>query len=676
VKRASSSELAGRASARRALALRAALWLPALALLAGCPLQTPTFDVISSGLAITVSAGSPLPGQTIMLTASSAMGADLSSATWTSSDATILSLPTNLGSMITATAVKPGLATVTVKAGTVRGAVAITVLASVGEVDLVGPTSLALGGDDPTYTATVTDATGRKINATVTWVASGTVALATTGSNTGPSMRIHATSVGPGAVTAQAGDRSAQIAVNVSATAGQLVITSADGTPVPANLPAGEALTVEASYQVTGEPASDAQWTAEGVCKLLGTSGATLSVQDTGSGACTLTAVAKGMTATAAFQIVSVTGVKIVGDTTPLALGEVRTYTAFGLAGTLETGAAGVMWGSPASLVLTLQPASATVKVMGTEFGTASLVATLPGNVTGMVDLTVAPTAIQLSSAGGHVLPGGSTTVTAKAFGPMNKAGLFASATGVTLTGATGFGSVAPGVLQPDGTVTFALGNAQAASPAVTAAFAGVTSNSLSFTLAQVAAVTIMGPLGPIRIGSGADFVALPVDSTGARIDGDLPATWADATGVYQFPANATVKATGNAVKLGTSSIVVTVQGVSSSPYASPVQPGSVSIAAFSPTSVGVGGMATAMVSILDAGGAPIPNVPLSQVSVAADDASKVSLDAGAAMGTGFLFTATGLAPTSAAGVNVTATWTDGMYPVMSMTVPLVVTGP
>jgi len=79
-------------------------------------------------------------------------------------------------------------------------------------------------------------------------------------------------------------------------------------------------------------------------------------------------------------------------------------------------------------------------------------------------------------------------------------------------------------------------------------------------------------------------------------------------------------------------------------------------------------------VSVLDAGGAPIPNVPLGQVSVSADDGTKVSFDAGAVVGMGFRFTATGVAPTTAQGVNVTATWTDGQFPVQSATVPLVVT--
>ena len=74
--------------------------------------------------------------------------------------------------------------------------------------------------------------------------------------------------------------------------------------------------------------------------------------------------------------------------------------------------------------------------------------------------------------------------------------------------------------------------------------------------------------------------------------------------------------------------------------------------------------------------GVAIPNIPPSQVLLSADDPTKVSFTAATLVGTGFQFTATGLAATPAAGVNVTATWTDGMFPIMSGAIPLIVTGP
>jgi hypothetical protein len=660
------------------VACRGALAAALLLALAGCPLQTPAVGIVTPGLTIEVSSGAPLPNETITLTAHFITAdVDLSSAIWTTSDDTILSLASTKGASIKAMAINAGLATVTVTAGGLRGAVAITVLGSIGNIAIHGPTAMAVG-TDATYTATVTDATGRTFNATVTWVAKAPLAFKTPGSNTGASMVFQATAVGAGAVTAQAGDMADMVGVKVSETNGQLVITRADGTAVPSAVAVGDSLTVAASYADTMAPANDARWTATGTCMALGASGPTLSVQEMGSGACTLTATTKGMQATVTFQIVSVTGVKIVtvdaAGTGPLALGDSRMFSAVGLAGTVETGAVDVTWSSGGD-VLTLQPAGSLVKVTGAQFGTSPLVATLPGNITSMVELTVVPTSIHISASGARVPLGGGTTVTVQPLGPGDKMAPFASASGVTLAGATGFGTVGAGVLQMNGTVTFALGNVMADSPAVTVSFAGTTSNALSFTVAQIAKVVVTGPQGPIRMGSNADFVAMPVDDTGARIDGDLAATWADATGVYTFPAsNGTLKVTADAVKLGTSAIVGTVGGVASMPYASPVQPASVGITAFSPASIVVGGTATTTISVLDAGGQPIPGIPLSQVLLMADDGTKVSIDAGTIVNGGFVFTATGLAATPAKGVNIQATWTDGMYPVQSTAVPLIVT--
>jgi hypothetical protein len=168
----------------------------------------------------------------------------------------------------------------------------------------------------------------------------------------------------------------------------------------------------------------------------------------------------------------------------------------------------------------------------------------------------------------------------------------------------------------------------------------------------------------------------VPLDAAGTPIDGDFTATWADATGVYTFPASTGLHVTANAVKLGTSAIVATVMGFASPPFASPAQPGSIVVTMFAPPSVAVGATTTTTVTVLDAMDVPIPNIPPSQVSLSADDPTKVSFTAGVLVGTAFQFTATGLAATPAAGVNVTATWTDGMFPIMSGSVPLIVTGP
>ena len=243
---------------------------------------------------------------TITLTAV-APGVDLSAARWTTSDATVLSLDATAGATIYGARPEGRHRGHRHRGRASKNSVTITVLHSIGNVDLVGPTSLS-NGAQATYTATVTDATGRKVSANLTWVASGSVAFVVPDANTGTSIQIRAISVGVGAVTAQAGGRSAQIAVKVSASSGQLVIGGVDGMPLPDTLALGEPLTVAAAYEVTAEPAGDAQWTASGTCTLFGSSGATLSVQETGPGSCTLTASAKGMNATVTFTIVSLTG--------------------------------------------------------------------------------------------------------------------------------------------------------------------------------------------------------------------------------------------------------------------------------------------------------------------------------------------------------------------------------
>jgi hypothetical protein len=658
-----------------------ALGLAWLLVLAGCPLQSPTFETGTTGLVVSASSASPLVDDAITLTALAPSGdADPARAVWTTNDPSVLSLGATSGPSITAHALKAGTARVSVVAGAFQSAVTITVLGAIGGIKVVGPKSFARG-DVVTYSASVTDIAGRTIIATPAWTASGALAFERTGANTGPSIRVRAIGLGAGAITASAGGRSSQIVVDVVASRGQLVILATDGTPLPAMVASGENLSLAAAYAGTGEPATDAGWTAEGACKLIGGSGATVSVMEIATGSCTVTADAKGMRATSTFAFVAVTSLKITGDTGPLTIGESRTFTAVGLAGTAQSGSIAVTWSTPDEQVLSLAPSGTSVKVTAIGVGEAQLVAKIAqadGQVSvAMVDLVVAPVSIQISAPATHVLPGASTTVTALALGANGAAARFTSAASLSVSGADGFTTVGAGVPQGDGSVTFALSGAKASSPKVTVSFGAVTSNALSFTLAQISGVVVSGPQGPVRVGSAVELTAVPVDANGTRIDADLSATWADPTGVYQFPADAKgLVVTAHAVKLGTASIVATVTGIASKPFSSPAQPSSVNVAPFSPASIAVGGQALAVVTILDADGAPIPGVPLAQISLKADDGTKVSLDAGAVMGAGFLFTATGLAPTAAAGVNVTATWTDGMYPVDSGTVPLIVTTP
>ncbi|HEX4405891.1 MAG TPA: hypothetical protein VH560_13735 [Polyangia bacterium] len=648
---------------------------------AGCPIQTPAVDLGSaSQLGVTASSASPLVGETITLSVTPPAGStvDPATAVWATKDGTIVTLGSTAGSTIMVTADLVGTATVTVTAGGLSGSVTITVLAAAAaNVDLVGPTSMSLG-DVKTYLATVVDGDDNAIVATVAWVAKGSVALATPGANTGSSMRISAVSPGPGIVAAAAGGRTSSIAVMVTSTNGQLVIAQEDGTPFPSMLAFGQALTAKASLKSTaGSSDANAQWTSTGTCTLIGSSGATVSVEATTVGSCTVTAAANGMSANVTFTISNITGVTITGGTSPVVLGATRTYTASVMAGGVAVPGVTIQWTTVGPSVMTITPSGNQVAVTGTAVGAEMLVATVQGMSNASQVVTVEPASMQLQATSTRLLSGTGATVTVT---PLTSAGLaakFATPIGTTLAGATGFTTVSVPVLTAAGLVTFSLSGANADSPAVTALFGDISSNALAFSLASVASVAIQGPDGPVRVGSSVDLTAIIKDAAGMPIAGSVQVMWADPTGVYVLPeATNTTMVTANVAKIGTASITATVMGVVSPVFTSPSVPNSITVTAPTPGTVAVNGTATSVVTVLDANGAAVPGIPLSQMSLMSADGTKVSVDAGVVMGSGFLFTATGLAAAPAPGIGLTATWSDGVNDVMSGQVFLIVSGP
>ena len=675
--KASKMNVGGSASLAARLAALAAL----LGGAAGCPIQTPAVDLGSANeLAVTASSASPLVGQTVTLTVVPPKGAtvDPSTAVWATKDDALVSLGASVGTTIMVTATQVWTATVTVTAGGLSGSVTITVLAAAAaNVDLEGPTSVNLGSIT-TYLATVTDGAGNSLAATVAWVASGTVALATPGANTGSSMRILAVSPGNGAVTAAAGGRTAQIAVKVTSTNGQLVITQQDGTPFPSMLAFGQALTAKASLMsAAGASDANAQWTSVGTCTLIGSSGATVSIEATAVGSCAVTATANGMTANVTFTISNISGVTITGDTGPIVLGGARTYAAAVMAGGTVVPGVDVVWSTVGPSVITLVPSGNQVTVTSTAVGAEMLVATVQGMANASQLVTVEPATMQLQATATHLLAGAGATVTVTPLTMDGLAAQFATPIGTSLVGATGFTTVGAPMLTAAGLVTFSLTGATAASPAVSAIFANVSSNALAFSIATVASVAIQGPQGPVRVGSSVDLTAIIKDAMGMPIGGSVQVLWTDPSGVYALPeATNTTMVTANVVKLGTATVVATVMGVASPVFMSPSVPDSISVTALSPATVAVGGTATTLVTVLDGNGVAVPGIPLSQMSMMSADGTKVSVDAGVVMGNGFLFTATGLAAAPAPGVGLTATWSDGVNDVMSGQVFLIVSGP
>jgi hypothetical protein len=106
-----------------------------------------------------------------------------------------------------------------------------------------------------------------------------------------------------------------------------LAITLPDGRPVPLVIAHGTRIEVTVIDAVTSQPVPEATWTATGVCTIDGPPGATHVINFGGFGACTLTAASAGVEAKVTFSNVVVDQVKIDGDTSPLRIGETRTFT-------------------------------------------------------------------------------------------------------------------------------------------------------------------------------------------------------------------------------------------------------------------------------------------------------------------------------------------------------------
>lgn len=641
--------------------------------LGGCPLQTPATEVYLTGqgaIDVSASAVSPSVNQTITLTASprqtGSTPVNVSSATWSSSDASVVSLNGGAGPSITAIAHKIGSATITATAGGVTGSVKITVIAAVGNVEVMGATSLDLGADS-TYTATITDTSGKALTAPVSWSAVGAVQISGT-RGTAATQKIRAGALDMGTVSATAGNRTGAIQVNVSLGNATLSVTQADGTAFPTTIAGDQLVAARAMWEGQNKvkaSADDAQWSASGACSLGTSDGAQVQVLGNGSGMCTVTASSRGKTAKAMFNVVTVTAIKVTGDTTgALKLGASRAFTAVAMADGAEVAGVPVVW-TPGNEALTLAPGTAgMVTVTGAAVGQAKLTAAV-GSITQQVTFAVDPVSLDIAASGTRVLMGGGATITVTPKGA-TAAGKFLAATGVALTGATGFGTVGAPALTAQGLVTFTLSNATADSTAVKATYGTVTSNALAFSISTVGTVVVSGPPSPVRVGAKVDLSVTVKDNEGMTIAGGVPVTWADANGVLTVPSSTDLfSASATVSKLGATSLVATVRGVASAPYVVSAVPGMVTLTAFQPTSVPVGGTATATIAVLDTNGAAIAGVTAAQLSVTSGDTSKVTVGMPTALAQGFQVTATGVAVTGSP-IALTAKWSNGTDSVSS----------
>jgi hypothetical protein len=547
-------------------------------------------------------------------------------------------------------------------------------------ITISGETSLDLGASS-TYTAVLRDATGKVVSgATVQWTASGALQLAATDAGLSATVAVEAASLGTGTLTATFGAQSGTLSVAVVAGPATVAILPQDGTPLPTMLGAGQMLGLVAV--VRGENGismngTDAQWTQTGSCTTTATTGGQVTLNATAVGSCTVSVTALGLTSSADFTIVALTGIVVTGGTGPVGLGESRNLTAVAVAGTTQLPNVPVSWTQASMGVIELVTTGNVANVLGAAVGQATLTAAVAGGATSLpVPLSVVPATLTIAASASRIVAGGGAVVTVTATGTGGRAGRFATATGVTLAGATGFATVGPATLTPEGLVTFALSGASADSATVTASLQQVTSSAISFTLVAVTTVKITGPDGPVRAGSTVDLGVQILDAQGMAIAGTFTVTWADPTGVYMLPATTAVPAvTATAATLGIAQVVATVSGVSSAVFTSQSVPASVAITPFSVGSIAVGGTATTSVTVLDVNGVAIAGVPATDVTLATDDVG-VTLSAGVTDGTAVTFTATGAAATRAAGADVTATWKSGVETVTSAAAILIVTGP
>jgi hypothetical protein len=641
--------------------------------LSGCPLQTSAVAVGVSGGAITISGQtSPAVKQNFVLTATAKdASTSLVGAMWTSSDPATVEIVSSTGATASLSAKKVGQVTITVRAGDKSGTTTVTVIQSVKEILVEGPLSLNLG-DEPTYTAKVTDDSGKTVTVPVSWNAVGSVELV--GSSSPGKVKTRA--LGAGSVSASAGGMTGTAAVNVLLGEGKLAVAQPDGSAFPAMIASGQSVSARAQYSAKSAKvdATDAQWSVTGGCTLLSSSGANVQVRGNTSGTCTVTVSARGMTAMASFSVITVTAIKITGDTTSvLKLGATRMLTAVAQAGTTDIASVPVVW-TQTNGAVTVSQTGNVARVTGAGVGQAALRATV-GAVVQNVAFAVEPVSLEIASPGLSVVMGGGATVTVTPKGMNASSGKFITADGVALTGASGFTSVGPATLTDQGLVTFALTGATAGSPSVKATFGAVTSNALAFTLATVTKVVVMGPVGPVRVGSDVKLEVLVTDAQNMPIaEGGLPVTWADASGTLTLPAMSDGFSVNAVVaKLGTTSVVATVKGIASAPYAFPGVPNSVIMSEFTPGSIPVGGTATATIEVRDTKGNAIPGVPASEVTVTSADPTKVTVSAAVANGNVFTVTATGVAAAGAPGVGLTAKWMRGNEPVMGTTQQLIV---
>ena len=341
-------------------------------------------------------------GDTATLTATvSPDNAADKSVTWSSSDAEVASVS---GGKVTA--LKPGTATITAKAGDKTAACAVTVVAKVVPVESVSLDRETLNlteGETATLKATVTpdDATDK----TVKW-SSSDKSIATVSS----SGKVTAVKAGTATITAKAGDKTATCTVTVAAKVIAVTKVALDKTTL--SLTEGGTATLTATVSPSNATNKTVTWTSSDKSIATVENGKVTAVK---AGTATITAKAGDKTATCtvtvAAKVIAVT--KVALDKTTLSLTEGGTATLTATVSPSNATNKTVTWTSSDKSIATVENG----KVTAVKAGTATITAKA-GDKTATCTVTVsakviAVTKVALDKTTLSLTEGGTATLTA-----------------------------------------------------------------------------------------------------------------------------------------------------------------------------------------------------------------------------------------------------------------------
>lgn len=373
--------------------LHSRLAVVASLVLLGCPgTNTPpaTLEVAPATLTLDV-------GESRTVTATVKQGdksTPANGATWTSSDAAIVTVSANADGTATVQGVAAGTATLTARSSDLTATVAVTVRASTAtltrlELTPAAPTLAVTTTLQLTATGSFSDGSTRDVSATATWSASDEAV-----STVSASGLVTGVGVGTATVTATLGGRSATVTVTVTGA----TLTRLEVTPSQPSIAAGTTL----QFVATGHFSDDSTQDLSTQVAWASSNTAVATVDDEGlargvaPGSALISAALDGISGGTTLVVsgATLTGVEVEPAALSLAKGRTRQLTATGRFsdGSSQDITSQVAWSSDAPATLTV---SVTGLATAVDVGAATVTATV-GGVSGTSTVTV--TAAELVS--------------------------------------------------------------------------------------------------------------------------------------------------------------------------------------------------------------------------------------------------------------------------------------